>query len=68
MQQINKLEQLKDFQRAQADGKAFLPIKEQPPWRRTVSGVESGLKRNYAGVRVALIDKDDEPGFPTHFR
>lgn len=65
---IKRLEKLEDFQNAQRDGKAFIPIKEQPPWKRGPTDIDERMKRNYAGIRVALIDQDDEPGFPTHFR
>ena len=55
-----------DFQFLHANGVAFKRTFEQPPWKRSLHC--NKLLFNFKGIRVKPVARDDEPGFPTHFR
>lgn len=61
---------LADLESRCAAGEVFVPDKGLPPWRRSVTThlIESHQPRKIKGLRVRAVDRQDEPGFPTHFR
>ncbi|CCW69284.1 unnamed protein product [Phytomonas sp. Hart1] len=69
-QMIENRARLEDFEQKNAEGMMFVPDSALPPWQRSIL---SNLKRiqttqNFRGLRVRVVDKQDEPGFPTNFR
>ncbi|CCW65660.1 unnamed protein product [Phytomonas sp. EM1] len=67
---IENRTRLEDFERKNAEGLMFVPDAALPPWQRSIA---SNLQRsqsmlNFKGLRVRVVDKQDEPGFPTNFR
>ncbi|EPY43325.1 hypothetical protein AGDE_00597 [Angomonas deanei] len=67
---IKDREKLEEFEKINAEGLVFVPDEALPPWKKSVI---SNLKKsqnqyNYRGLRVRAVDRQDEPGFPTHFR
>ncbi|EPY33701.1 hypothetical protein STCU_00497 [Strigomonas culicis] len=62
-----KLEQM---ERYSAQGLVFVPDAVLPPWKRSILTNLNQQKNqlNFRGMRVRAVDKQDEPGFPTHFR
>lgn len=69
--QIRRHAALSAFEKQAAEGKAFLPIWQLPPWKRdplTNYAERIVGTRNYSGIRVAAVDLTDEPGFATNHR
>eukprot|EP00758_Cryptobia_borreli_P009655 Tbor_TRINITY_DN5499_c1_g1::TRINITY_DN5499_c1_g1_i1::g.25420::m.25420 len=66
--EIVRQRKLQQFHYCQQDGVTFAPLREQPPWKRSIPVVRDTDIRNYKGLRVATVTGADEPGFPTHFR
>lgn len=67
---IENRTRLEEFERRNAEGVMFVPDAALPPWKRSVV---SNLRQthntmNFRGLRVRAVDRQDEPGFPTHFR
>lgn len=67
---IENRRRLEEFEAKNAEGVVFVPDTALPPWQRSIA---TNLKRqatqmNFRGFRVRVADKQDEPGFPTHFR
>lgn len=53
-----------------AEGEVLVLDKALPPWRRSITThlIESQQPKRIKGLRVRAVDRQDEPGFPTHFR
>lgn len=67
---IQQRRQLADFEAKNAEGMVFVLDEALPPWQKSINTnlkrVTSGM--NFSGFRVRAVDRQDEPGFPTHFR
>ncbi|RNF07991.1 uncharacterized protein Tco025E_07242 [Trypanosoma conorhini] len=69
-QEIGNREKLEHFERKNAEGLMFVPETALPPWQRSLA-MNARVKAssmNFRGFRVRVVDKQDEPGFPTPFR
>lgn len=61
---------LQDFEQRNAEGQTFVPDTALPPWRRSIltNAMKTQQSLNFRGLRLRAVDRQDEPGFPTHFR
>lgn len=66
--ELSQRRKVSDFRTEQENGTVFLPLKEEVPWKRTIPIVDTSISKNYKGIRVAAVNRADEPGFPTPFR
>lgn len=68
--QIENRRRLEAFEAKNAEGVVFVPDSALPPWKRSVATnlKQQTTQMNFRGFRVRVADKQDEPGFPTHFR
>lgn len=67
---VENRRRLEEFEQRNAEGVMFVPDAALPPWKRSVI---SNMKKtqetmNFRGLRLRAVDRQDEPGFPTHFR
>lgn len=67
---IENRRRLEDFEAKNAEGMVFVPDTALPPWQRTIASNmrQTATQMNFRGLRVRVADRQDEPGFPTHFR
>lgn len=67
---IENRTKLEIFERKNAEGVVFVPVEALPPWQKSITKnlQQQTEGMNIRGLRVRAVDKQDEPGFPTHFR
>ncbi|KAL7695969.1 hypothetical protein N2W54_007351 [Lotmaria passim] len=67
---IENRRRLEEFEAKNAEGVVFVPETVLPPWQRSIAMNlrKQATQMNFRGFRVRVADKQDEPGFPTHFR
>ncbi|KPI87362.1 hypothetical protein ABL78_3550 [Leptomonas seymouri] len=67
---IENRRRLEAFEAKNAEGVVFVPDVALPPWQRSVATnlKKQATQMNFRGLRVRVADRQDEPGFPTHFR
>eukprot|EP00796_Vickermania_ingenoplastis_P008208 gene8208-5733_t len=61
---------LTELEQRCAEGEMFVPDRALPPWRRNVTTnlLQGQEQLRIKGLRLRAVDRQDEPGFPTHFR
>ncbi|KAH9598259.1 hypothetical protein LSM04_009046 [Trypanosoma melophagium] len=69
-QEIENRAKLYDFEQKNAEGLMFVPDVALPPWQKSIAAnnCSVGNRMNFRGFRVRVVDRQDEPGFPTPFR
>lgn len=69
-QKITQTARLAELERRCAEGEVFVPDKGLPPWKRNITAhlLASQEQIRIKGLRLRAVDRQDEPGFPTHFR
>lgn len=69
-QTVTKRARMAELSRRCAEGEVFVPDEGLPPWRRSVTShlMQSQQRLQIKGLRLRAVDRQDEPGFPTHFR
>ncbi|RNF09498.1 hypothetical protein TraAM80_02106 [Trypanosoma rangeli] len=69
-QEIRNREKLEYFEKKNAEGLMFVPETALPPWQKSLAlnACAKASSMNFRGFRVRVVDKQDEPGFPTPFR
>ncbi|KAG5464182.1 hypothetical protein LSCM1_00362 [Leishmania martiniquensis] len=67
---IENRRRLDAFDAKNAEGVVFVPDTALPPWQKSIATnlKQHATQMNFRGFRVRVADKQDEPGFPTHFR
>ncbi|KAK7197910.1 hypothetical protein NESM_000745400 [Novymonas esmeraldas] len=67
---IENRRRLEAFDAKNAEGIMFVPDTALPPWQKSIATnlKQQSTQMNFRGLRVRIADKQDEPGFPTHFR
>ncbi|CAJ1012831.1 hypothetical protein Q4I28_008144 [Leishmania naiffi] len=67
---IENRRRLEVFEAKNAEGIVFVPDTALPPWQKSIATnlKQQATQMNFRGFRVRVADKQDEPGFPTHFR
>ncbi|ORC91409.1 uncharacterized protein TM35_000064140 [Trypanosoma theileri] len=68
--EIENRAKLYEFERKNAEGLMFVPDTALPPWKKSLAlnATAAANRMNFRGFRVRVVDRQDEPGFPTPFR